>query len=215
MAVFRPLDQRVAREVMQLPPNKKILFFGATYLEDRRKGMKQLIEALAILVELIDAERKLKREDVFLLVAGLNAKSLMPQLPFAGKHAGHFNDDLTLALAYQAADVFVCPSIEDAGPMMIPEAMMCGAPVVAFDSTGAPDLVETMKTGYLAAAADAQDFARGIYALLTMESLSSMRREAARAAAKCHTPAVAADRHIELYQSLKAVGMGPRASASG
>jgi len=215
MAVFRPLDQSMAREVLQLPPDKKILFFGATYLEDRRKGMKQLIEALAILVELIEAGDKIKREDVFLLVAGLNAKSLMPQLPFAGKHAGHFNDDLTLALAYQAADAFVCPSIEDAGPMMIPEAMMCGAPVVAFDSTGAPDLVETMRTGYLAVAADAQDFARGIYALLTMESLAPMRKEAALAAARSHTPSAAADRHIELYQSLRAAGPAPRASASG
>jgi glycosyltransferase involved in cell wall biosynthesis len=215
MTIFRPLDQSVAREVLQLPRDKKILFFGATYLEDRRKGMKQLIEALAILAELIEAEGKLKREDVFLLVAGLNAKSLMPQLPFAGRYAGHFNDDLTLALAYQVADVFVCPSIEDAGPMMIPEAMMCGAPVVAFDSTGAPDLVETMKTGYLAKAADARDFARGIYALLLMESLSPMRKEVALAAAKSHAPSSVADRHIKLYQSLRAAGVTPRASASG
>jgi len=203
MAVFRPLDQHVAREVLQLPPNKKILFFGATYLEDRRKGMKQLIEALAILGELMEADGQLKHEDIFLLVAGLNAKSLMAQLPFAHKYAGHFNDELTLALAYQAADVFVCPSIEDAGPMMIPEAMMCGAPVVAFVSTGAPDLVETMKTGYLATAADPRDFARGIYTLLTMKSLAEMRKEAALAAAKSHTPSSVADRHIKLYQSLR------------
>lgn len=201
-SVFRPFDQRAARDLLGLPFDKKILFFGATYLEDRRKGMKQLIEALNTLAELIDAEDKIRRDEIFLLVAGLNGNRLMPQLPFAGKHAGRFNDDITLALAYQAADVFVCPSIEDAGPLMIPEAMLCGTPVVAFDGTGAPDLVKTAKTGYLAANADARDLARGIYELLTADSLEAMRNAACEAAAKVHSPAFAAARHADLYQSL-------------
>ncbi len=198
-SVFRPFDQRVARDLLRIPLDKKILFFGATYLEDRRKGMKQLIEALNKLADLIE------RDDLFLLVAGLNGKWLMSQLPFAGKCVGHFNDDLTLALAYQSADVFVCPSIEDAGPMMIAEAMLCGTPVAAFDGTGAPDLVKTMETGYLAANADASDLARGIYALLTRDSQEAMRNAAREAAAKAHEPASVAARHAELYQSLIAL----------
>jgi glycosyltransferase involved in cell wall biosynthesis len=215
-SVFRPFDQRAARDLLRLPLDKKILFFGATYLEDRRKGMKQLIEALNKLADLIEsvpgavatgleAEDRIKRDDLFLLVAGLNGKWLMSQLPFAGKYVGHFNDDLTLALAYQSADVFVCPSIEDAGPMMIPEAMLCGTPVAAFDCTGAPDLVKTMKTGYLASNADASDLARGIYALLTSDSQQAVRGAAREAAAKAHDPVSVTARHAELYQSLIAL----------
>lgn len=205
MSVFRPFDQRASRNLLHLHRDKKILFFGATYLEDRRKGMPQLIEALNKLAELIEAEDKIRRDDLFLLVAGLNGKRLMSLLPFAGKYVGHFNNDLALALAYQSADVFVCPSIEDAGPMMIPEAMLCGTPVAAFDGTGAPDLVKTMETGYLASNADASDLAQGIYALLTSDSQQAMRDAAREAAAKAHDPASAASRHVELYRSLMAL----------
>lgn len=203
--VFRPFCQRTAREVMRLPQDKKIILFGVTYLEDRRKGIDHLIAAFDMLASLIDARslgEKLQRDDIFLLAVGLNGKGLMQRLPFAGRYIGYVSDELMMALAYQSADIFVCPSLDDSGPMMIPEAMLCGTPVVAFDGTGAPDLVKTMKTGYLAAAADAHDLARGIYALLTSDSLEAMRTAAHEAAAKAHTPSLAVTRHAELYQSL-------------
>ena len=199
---FRPFDQRVARDLLHLPQDKKVLFFGATYLEDERKGMKQLIEALTGLAELLEASEKLKRDDIFLLIAGLNGKQLMSNLPLSGKYAGHFNDELTLALAYQAADIFVCPSMEDAGPMMIPEAMLCGTPVAAFDTGGAPDLIETMETGYLAQVGDALDLARGIYGLLAADNAMEMRVGAYRKALKAHEPQHVAAQYSELCQSL-------------
>jgi glycosyltransferase involved in cell wall biosynthesis len=201
--VFRPIDQQIARNLLHLPPDKKVIFFGATYLEDRRKGMKQLVEALDKLIELVDKSDEIRSEDIFLLAAGLNGRDLLAKLPFAGKYAGHFNDQLTLALAYQAADIFLCPSIEEAGPMMIPEAMLCATPVVAFNTGGAPDLIQTMKNGYLAKLGDAADLACGVYRLLTSNSLSEMRVAAHDAANRAHKPAVIAQKHVDLYLSLK------------
>lgn len=201
---FRPLSPLVARDLLQLPADKKIIFFGATYLEDRRKGMTYLRDALGQLAHTLESDSQLKREDVFLLVAGLQGRSLLPQLPFAGKYVGHLNNELTLALAYQAADVFVCPSLEDAGPMMIPEALLCGTPTVAFAMGGAPDLIKTGETGYLAALGDAVDLARGLHSLLTQPDNTPMR-EAARAAAwQAHAPELVTERHLHLYQSLLA-----------
>lgn len=201
---FRPFAQHIARDLLQLPADKKIIFCGATYLEDRRKGMAQLIAALTRLAELSEAGGALSRADIFLLVAGLNGKELMAGLPLAAKYVGHLNDDLTLALAYQAADIFLCPSIEDAGPMMIPEAMCCGTPVVAFNVGGAPDLIEPMKTGYLAELPDADDLARGAYAVLTNENLSAMRVAAREAALRAHAPELVAQRYLQLCASLPA-----------
>jgi len=199
---FRPFDQHIARDLLHLPKDKKVLFFGATYLEDQRKGMRQLIEALTRLAALCDANEKLKQDDLFLLVAGLNGKDLMGKLPLAGKYVGHFNDDVTLALAYQAADVFICPSVEDAGPMMIAEAMMCGTPVAAFNTGGAPDLIESMRTGYLAELGDATDLAQGLLRILVADNAKAMRVVAAQKAERSHDPERVAARYLELCQSL-------------
>jgi glycosyltransferase involved in cell wall biosynthesis len=195
---FRLFDQRIARDLLHLPQNKKIIFFGATYLEDRRKGMPLLLEALA------ETRRRLKTsaDDVFLLVAGLNGNQLMTKLPFAGKYIGQLNDDLTLALAYQGADLFVCPSVEDAGPMMIPEAMMCGTPVVAFHTGGAPDLIQTGKNGYLARLTDSTDLANGILAFLEADNGSAFRRLAYSVANSNHSPNEVAIRYSTLFHSL-------------
>ncbi len=195
---FRPYDQPIARDLLHLPQDKTIIFFGATYLEDRRKGMPLLLEALTE----TRARLKTSPDDVFLLVAGLNGNQLMAKLPFAGKYIGQLNDDLSLALAYQSADLFVCPSVEDAGPMMIPEAMMCGTPVVAFHTGGAPDLIQTGKNGYLARMADSIDLANGILAFLEADNGSTFRRLAHSVASSNHSPNEVATRYSTLFHSL-------------
>lgn len=199
--IFRPFDQSIARDLLHLPQGKKIIFFGATYLEDRRKGMPLLLEALTETRAHLEFSA-IQPEGVFLLVAGLNGNQLMHRLPFAGKYIGQLNDDLTLALAYQAADIFVCPSVEDAGPMMIPEAMMCGTPVVAFNAGGAPDLIESGQTGYLAQLADPGDLATGIIGLLEADNESTIRGFSQLAARNRHSPDQVANLYSELFRSL-------------
>ena len=202
--LYRPFEQRVARDLLHVPPDKKVIFFGATYLEEPRKGMTHLVEALRQLRSLTNLTSDgLREEDIFLLIAGSNGRKILDMLPFAGRATGQLQDELSLALAYQSADVFVCPSTEDAGPMMIPEAMLCGTPVVAFNTGGAPDLIETMKTGYLARERDSADMAKGIHALLSLDCPSVMREAARERAARLHTPALVAERHTSLYSSLR------------
>ena len=198
---FRPFDQSIARDLLHLPQDKKIIFFGATYLEDRRKGMPLLLEALAEVRARMDSAT-ISPDQVFLLVAGLNGHQLLPRIPFVGKYLGQLNDDLTLALAYQAADLFVCPSVEDAGPMMIPEAMMCGTPVVAFHAGGAPDLITTGETGYLARLADSADLASGILDLLEADNGLTIREAAHLVASKNHLPNQVSKLYSELFSSL-------------
>ena len=200
--IFRPFDRKIARDLLHLPQDRKIIFFGATYLEDRRKGMAQLLNSMEVLAA--QTRTSELKNSIYLLVAGLNGKQLMNRLPFHGKYIGHLQDELTLALAYQAADLFVCPSLEDAGPMMIPEAMMCGTPVVAFNTGGAPDLIETGKTGYLASLADSEDFAAGILFLLEADNGKCFRDAAHFRAREMHSPGSVVQKHLNLYQTLSA-----------
>ena len=129
------------------------MFFGATSLDERRKGMKELIDALS----------KVQAKDVVFVAAG-NIKNMV--LPENTKAMGYLNEEQLIQM-YQMADVFVCPSLADAGPMMVNQSLMCGTPVVAYPVGVSADWIQTGKTGYLAKYGDADDLAKGIDYLLS------------------------------------------------
>lgn len=191
--LYRPYPRQVAREVLHLPANRRILLCGASYLEDRRKGIPELISALRRL----DAR---ERVDLLLLVVGLNGHLALQDLPIDSRYLGEVADPLLMALVYQAADLFLCPSLADSGPMMIPEAMLCGTPVVAFEMGGAPDLIEHGVNGYLARLGDVEDFAAGIRLVLAADRVAM--GIAARQRAEIHRPDLVATQHLKLYGEL-------------
>jgi glycosyltransferase involved in cell wall biosynthesis len=86
--------------------------------------------------------------------------------------------------------------------MMIPESMLCGTPVVAFDTGGAPDLIRPGGTGYLARYKDSGDLAEGICRLLMDRHPGQMREEAGVTAKRLHAPDVVAARYVNLCAEL-------------
>jgi glycosyltransferase involved in cell wall biosynthesis len=183
-----------------------VLFFAAGWIDDPRKGMRYLIEALRQLRELIVQTGNIDGDEILLLVAGHNDNSIHSQLPFPFKSLGYIEDDKTLAMAYQAADAFVCSSIEEAGPMMIPESMLCGTPVVAFNTGGAIDLIVTMKTGYVAKCGDSSDLAQGIFKILAAENISVLREAARKAAVRKHSVQNVLDNYLRMFSLLAKPG---------
>lgn len=166
--VFHPLDQVKARTLLGLPFARKIIFFGALNMQEERKGFKYLVKVLKLLHEMLEGNQSL-REEILLVSAGRKKHAENLKLPFEHREIGFLNGDVALASAYQASDIFVCTSIEDAGPMMINEAILCGTPVVSFDMGIAMDLVHTRKTGYRAKLRDATDMAVGLLEVLKMD----------------------------------------------
>lgn len=162
--IFVSIPKAVARKKLGLSEGKKIIFFGNQGLGLKRKGMSHLFEALKQLV----SDPTFDKNKVLVTVAGDTPNDLY--MPLEYKSLGFLGSDEMLALAYQAADVFVCPSVEDSGPMMINESIMCGTPVVSFDMGVAPDLVKTGLTGYRAKLGDSEDLAHGIKTILNLSS---------------------------------------------
>ncbi len=83
----------------------------------------------------------------------------LPDAIFTGQLTG---TDLARALA--SADLFLNPSITEAFGNVTLEAMACGLPVVAAESTGATNLVHPGKTGTLVDGAEPRQFAAALAA---------------------------------------------------
>lgn len=192
--IYRPDPAGNARQALQLPPQSKILLCGASYLDDIRKGFSLLAQAIHHL-------DKALLDNLVLLTVGLNEDGRFQQLPMKVRHLGEIGSQYLMSLIYQAADLFLNSSIEDSGPMMIPEAMLCGTPVVAFDTGGAPDWIEHQVNGYLAKHADVSDFAAGIVKMLSMDK-SAVSKAARSKVENLHNPSSVAIQHVQLYQSL-------------
>jgi glycosyltransferase involved in cell wall biosynthesis len=155
--VYKPIDQRIARNLLNLPLDKKLILFGAmSSTSDRRKGFHLLEPALRKL----SADKNL--ENLELVIFGASRPSEVPNLGFPIHYLGQLNDDVALALLYSAADVFIAPSVQDNLPNTVMESLASGTPCIAFDIGGMSDMIEHQKNGYLAKPFDIDDLARGI-----------------------------------------------------
>ena len=159
---YFPHDKTAVRQILNLPQDKKIIVFGAlAATSDKRKGFNLLVSAL----------KKLSSsglvENAEVAVFGSSAPQKPVDLGFKANYMGHFNDDLSLSLAYSAGDVMIVPSLQESFGQTASEALACGTPVVAFNATGLRDIVDSEQNGYLARPYSSEDLAKGIAWVLT------------------------------------------------
>lgn len=163
--MYSPRSKILARQKYKIPENKKFLiFFGSQSLSDERKGIRYLLEALSTLYDRLNNE---ERNNILLILAGRNIESIKDKLCFDYNYLGYVNP-IDLPDIYSMSDVFLSPSVNDAGPTMVNQSMACGTPVVAFDMGTAIDVIKGHNTGYCAELRNAEDFAYGIEQIFKM-----------------------------------------------
>ncbi|MGD1917538.1 MAG: glycosyltransferase [Pleurocapsa sp.] len=176
--IYQNHSSELARKILNLPTDKKIILFGALdSTQDKRKGFSLLLAALKSLQQLESSDA------VELVIFGGSAPYPPIDFGFRANYIGKFNDDVSLSLLYAAADVFVAPSIQDNLPNTISESMFCGTPCVAFGIGGIPDMIEQQQNGYLAQPFSPPDLAKGIHWILAdrlrHQEISSKSRDKA------------------------------------
>lgn len=194
--IFRPIDKNAARDILQLPQEGKLILFGAlSPTTDRRKGFSYLVAALKYLKA--DALLPLRA-----VIFGTDKPAPMElDIPYTA--LGRLSDDITLALAYSAADVMVVPSIQEAFGKTAIEAMACGTPVVSFDATGLRDIVEHHTNGYRAECFSAKDLANGIlWVIENDERWKRLSRQSRHHVKTKFSFEVQSMNYIRLYQKL-------------
>ena len=159
--LFNDNSRTEAKRSLKIKDTTKVIFWGATYITEERKGFKYFIEALLEL-------KKDLPEDILVLIGGNKPDDFKPAIPYSHKYTGLLSPK-QLASYYKAADVIVVSSLEDGGPMMIVESMMCGTPVVSFGTGLANELVITGQTGYRAEKANSNDLKKGIQYILNLQ----------------------------------------------
>lgn len=164
--LFKPGDKKKARIKLGLPLNKKIIFFGATSLNEIRKGFGLLLQVLKEFREQLTND---EAANIHLLIAGNSGAEIIKDLLFSYTMLGYIQYS-ELPNVFQAADFFISPSIEDSGPTMVNQAIMCAIPVVAFNRGVAIDLVKNKNTGYLARFNSVADFVFGIKEMINLSN---------------------------------------------
>jgi glycosyltransferase involved in cell wall biosynthesis len=193
--VYRPIDRTVAREILKLPQDKHLVLFGSLQsTRDKRKGFHLLQSALQQISQT-------KRGDIELVVLGSSQPENPLNVGLRTHYLGTLNDDVSLAIAYSAADIFVLPSIEDNLPNTIIEAFACGIPCVTFNLGGFPDMIEHQKNGYLARPFNIEDLTDGMLWLLDNdERHQQLSQNARQKAVQEYGLRVQAQRYVELFK---------------
>lgn len=157
--VFCPQDNNRLRIKYNIPTHKDFLiFFGCQYLDERRKGIEYVIDSLDLFWNRLSES---ERSKVLLMVAGERFEKISGRINFDALELGYVSLDQMPEL-YSLASVYLSPSVNDAGPMMVNQALCCGTPVVAFHIGTALESVNKYSLGYCAQLKDPKDFAKGI-----------------------------------------------------
>jgi glycosyltransferase involved in cell wall biosynthesis len=159
---FKPAQNgQAARLQFGLGDEPVALFVGSLI---PRKGLPYLVEAAKKIVKeqpsatfLIVGEGPLKQQ----LTSSLNTAGISGNFKFLGT----LKDD-ALKAAYDCADVFVLPSIQEGQGIVLLEAQASGKPVVAFDIGGVNEAVKDKETGLLVRRGSTEELADALLRLL-------------------------------------------------
>lgn len=163
--IWKPMDQKQARDCFNLPQNIPLILFGAIGgTSEFHKGYDLLRSAL----EKISYSSELK--NLRLVVFGQSKPEITSELKFPIIYLGPLNDSVSLRAAYCSCNSFVVPSRIESFGQTASEAQACGIPVVAFNSTGLQTTIAHKTTGYLAEPFDVNDLANGIMWSLKLEN---------------------------------------------
>jgi glycosyltransferase involved in cell wall biosynthesis len=212
-SVYRPMDQRACQaqlgleadlEIVPGPANKfhsaprrrHVLMFAALKLDNHRKGGDLLLRALQGLTPA-------QKEKIVVLTIGTGGEAIGQKVGIRAHHLGYVDDAQLKVAAYNAADLFLCPTRADNLPLVLLESLACGTPMVAFGAGGVPDLVRPGLTGYLAQPENVDDLRHGIVQLLEDAPLRDHMREKARSIAVTeYRRELQVQRYSDLYRQM-------------
>lgn len=193
---FKPqADLAAARLKFGLGDEPCVLFVGSLI---PRKGLPFLVKAAEKVI-------KVHKETKFLIAGEGPLRGQLQNAVDSAclsnnfKFLGNLSDEM-LAVAYNCADVFVLPSIQEGQGIVLLEAQASAVPVVAFNIGGVNEAVRDRETGLLAAPGNPDDLAGAVSRLLSDKGLRErMGSNARKFVAENFTWELCAQRMLGVY----------------
>lgn len=196
---FSPIDEEhiaVLRKELGIANRFTRIVMARSSKEDR-KGAPYIFDAYRHAVH-----HRRDKDDTILLTIGdetLWHKCREEKLPC--RHLGTV-DKAKLISCYRAATCFINASLDDAGPSMINQSILCGTPVVCFDNGTAIDVIHDGISGFKVSTGDGNGLAWILTKLLDIPSahLSELRRTTRIEACARHSYKAFSDRVTALIK---------------
>jgi glycosyltransferase involved in cell wall biosynthesis len=159
-------------------------------LEEERKGGNILKEVLNSGLESVS----------FLLIGRTNNSVINHKENIYS--LGFIQDELTMQIAYHAADLVLHPAPIDNLPNTVAEAMSAGTPTLSFQTGGLPEMVVPGKSGWLVPEINAQLMTQKLHSIINSKSYNNLRNSTKELAEKLFAPKEIEKQYMELIQGL-------------
>lgn len=202
-SIFKPMDGAKVRAEFGLRDCGTVILFAAQFLNEKSKGLQELLDALG---RLVTTERTFT-----VLCVGHGAVSISPPTGVKLVVAGPTADRSRMAEFYSAADLFVTPSYSETFGKTTAESIACGTPVVSFPNMGARDIIENGVDGFLAEHFNPLSLSRAIEkALVTKFDRDRMLQRVEER----YSQSVVASKHLDIYKHILDVDISERRKAA-
>jgi glycosyltransferase involved in cell wall biosynthesis len=194
---FIPFPKQAARNLFNLPQDKKIILAGAIdSVNSFYKGGDLLKEAIS---QIANSGRK----DIVVALFGEKSETQFTDWALPVFNVGRIYDEQLLGKLYSAADVVIMPSRQEAFGQVASEAQACGTPVVVFNKGGPIDIIAHKKTGYLAKPFDTQDLSDGICWVIDEQTKGDyLSRNSRKRAVNLFAPEIAGKQYLQMYEMM-------------
>jgi len=194
---FNPEKVReTLRDKLGIPSDA--LVFGTAAIFRRNKGHRFLLEAASTILDRFPTAKLLLAGDgpqKGNLLQIIDEKHLQSSVVMPG-----FVEDMPRLL--NSLDIFVFPSVEEAFPNAILEAMAMNKPVVATRVGGIPDILEDGETGYLVEPENSDAIADRVIKLLSNQQLRLEMGQKGRQVALENNQQIMIEKLERLYSGL-------------
>lgn len=197
--VFNSDGREATRKRLGIAPDCPVLMFAAETLDgDPRKGGRELRAA----IERVQQIRANAPLDIILMGGG--GAGLLTGIDGLAVHpVGFVSEEREAAAFYAAADLFVCPSLQDNLPNTLIEAAACGTAAVAFDVGGCGEVIETGITGKTVVVGDVFALSIAIAdSLADDDGLARMGMAAREMAERCCAEERMTSDYVTLYHQI-------------